>query len=398
MGAIIELQGKDQFGPHADPLRALRLGCPRAGAVTQFIRAFSTSDVDLARSLSHRAVSAVADLLRQFGVQQHVPAKLLRYRAEAGWTAFAARPELRYIGIWLVSKKAKSTMGSAPLSVPIMVMMEAEGHRIFGYAPGIDRPLLYPEALIKLATDLHEADPRLAPRGDRSVERFLEDALRLWAGPEALVLAQAQNLRRHWPWLKNGNLLLDQVQWGTATTPVSDCPGLRIVRVRDADGHETPEWYAVGAQTSHTEGLRELSARRGFSAGLWRMAGISGGVEANASATRLYASTGPKSSTQRVPLGRSRMSAGDQEFVAANPSLLEVAVAAMQPGDSPLEWALHTHALRMAASHWGENGDALRLPLPLQLAKLMGEYTLLLVDEDEDVPDDAGGDDLVAAT
>lgn len=50
------------------------------------------------------------------------------------------------------------------------------------------------------------------------------------------------------------------------------------------------------------------------------------------------------------------MTDGDQEFMAAHPSLLELVVAAIQPGDNPLEWATRTPALRMAASHWGDQG------------------------------------------
>jgi len=405
VGAIIELQSKEAFARHADPKQALRLGCAHAGAVTQFITAYSSSDEARAGSLGHRAGGAVADLLRQFGVQPHPPSAPLQYRAEAGWTPFPSRPALRYIAVWLVSKNAKSTMQSGPIVIPVVVVMEATGHQIFGYAPGFDHPLPYPAALTKLATDLREANPRVAPRGDGGVARFLEDTLRLWSGPEALVLARAQNLRSHWPWLKNGNLLLDQVMWGAARAPISDWPGVRIVRVRDLDSHETPEWFAVANQASRSGGSTNSPTRRGFSAGLWRMTGVSGGVATGASdrtldgqadgivpssaaAARLYASTGPKSSTQRVRLARSRMNEGNQQFMAANPSLLELAVAAIQPGDTALEWAAHTHALRMAASHWSEHGDALRFPLPLQLAQLMGEYALVLADDDSDEPDD----------
>src|SRR5262249_51217460 len=44
LGAIIELQSKEGFARYADPKQAPRLGCARAGVVTQFIAAYSSSD------------------------------------------------------------------------------------------------------------------------------------------------------------------------------------------------------------------------------------------------------------------------------------------------------------------------------------------------------------------
>ena len=65
-----------------------------------------------------------------------------------------------------------------------------------------------------------------------------------------------------------------------------------------------------------------------------------------------------------------------------NPGLVELTVACIQPNDEIFPWAALTHELRHLALHYDE---ALKLPLPLHLAKQIEDYVLLLeLDESTD--------------
>jgi hypothetical protein len=72
---------------------------------------------------------------------------------------------------------------------------------------------------------------------------------------------------------------------------------------------------------------------------------------------------------------------GDLDELAWNPAIIEITTAALQPGDPPGEWAAYVHELRRSLSHYPE---AVVLPLPIHLAKLVGEYVLGMDAPEED--------------
>jgi hypothetical protein len=72
---------------------------------------------------------------------------------------------------------------------------------------------------------------------------------------------------------------------------------------------------------------------------------------------------------------------GELEELAWNPAIIELTVAALQPGDQFQPWAAYTHELRQALIHYE---GATVLPLPLHLAEAASEYSVAL-----DAPDDA---------
>jgi hypothetical protein len=136
------------------------------------------------------------------------------------------------------------------------------------------------------------------------------------------------------------------------------------VRVRTSDGGETPQCFG------------EEDEDLGFPKGLWRMGGDG----------RVFGSTANK------PVTAKHLSAAQSKFEswqtrthknyyarpdahAFNPRLVELTVAAIQQGDAPWIWAALAHELRFVAPH---HDDAITLPLPLHLAKLMEEYVLPL--------------------
>lgn len=69
---------------------------------------------------------------------------------------------------------------------------------------------------------------------------------------------------------------------------------------------------------------------------------------------------------------------------AWNPTLLEIAAAALQPADDPRLWAMYTHQQRFPDDY----PDGLKLPHVLHLAELATEYALpheyKILDEDSD--------------
>ncbi|WP_329084869.1 RNaseH domain-containing protein [Streptosporangium sp. NBC_01469] len=56
-----------------------------------------------------------------------------------------------------------------------------------------------------------------------------------------LLLAHSRNGRAHWPWLQDGQAVPDLIKTGHASAGRLDSD-LRLVRVRDASGRETPQW------------------------------------------------------------------------------------------------------------------------------------------------------------
>ena len=94
---------------------------------------------------------------------------------------------------------------------------------------------------------------------------------------------------------------------------------------------------------------------------------------------RVFASTTRKPHTakkvsaylSRVGSWRSATRAYDPapDAQASNPQLVELTVAAIQPGDEAWAWAALAHELRTAASH---HEEPLTLPLPLHLARRDG--------------------------
>jgi len=359
--ALIELGNADQFETDTDPKNAIRRGFAQTGRLVQFL----STEHD--GKLLHRAQNGFLDVLRQLGVQA-APLQLspLGLKERQSRQDVSLPNPLHYVGVWLIKQNAPTSATGEVQRVPVMVHMASDSADIQATAPGLDGWLPYREALVAIA----RGEATGFSRSQEAI-RFIQPTLERDVVPlgDVLLLCHAQNLGCAWSWLYNRQITIDSLAFSRNETPmpITAFPGLRVVRVRDSQGHQTPEWYA------------QAGDEQGFSGGLFRMG------------ERIFAST--CNPPQQFKFNRNlskisswsnrngKWSAPAPEKSVWNPGLLELTVAGIQPDDEIWTWAALTHELRSVALHYDE---ALGLPLPLHLAKQIEEY-VLLIDVDEEV-------------
>jgi hypothetical protein len=348
IASFIELGGKQSFTGHDDPKFAIRMAFATVGRLTQFITPGS-------QDLSHRAEQSFHDILRQLGVILDLPC-----------IKHADFPNpLNYVGLWLITRTGKSSPTQNAQILPVMVHVRSDGEGgIQAVAPGLQEWLPYRQVLIAIGQgQTHNLDDK-----KKVIPRFVQpiierDIVQLG---NTLLFCHAQNFRSAWSWLTNNQVSQDSLSFGQGSQPISKYPGLRIVRMREYTGHETPEWYAQNGEG------------QGFASGLFQMG------------ERVFASTyGKPHQFRRLSRDLSKVSRGINKkgqavdpapgTYAWNPGLVELTIPCLQPGDDVLAYAAQTHRLRHAAMHYNE---ATTFPLPLHLAELMKEYALSL-DEEE---------------
>ncbi|NCC37748.1 MAG: DUF3893 domain-containing protein, partial [Chloroflexia bacterium] len=295
--------------------------------------------------LNYRAMNGVLDMFRQLGVVVGLP---LPERV--------GLPRLALVGLWLVNRQRHSSPSRVQQALPVLVHLDTETLQLKAYAPGLPGWLTYPDALLAIAKAAVTGTLQ-SFQGPREALRFIRPTIeREFAGISAtLLLVHAQNARRAWPWLGNSRITTDMLAFSDEPPqPMLRWPGLRIIRIRDSQAHETAEWYAQrGAETGVTQGIFMMGER-------------------------VFASTHAKPQQfQKARRG------GELEELAWNPALIELTVAALQPGDKPDNWAAYTHALRKAMIHYK---GATVLPLPLHLAEAVAEYAIALdaIEEDDE--------------
>ncbi|MCU0517478.1 MAG: DUF3962 domain-containing protein [Oscillatoria sp. Prado101] len=362
--AFIELQGAESFDERTDPKHAIRLGFAHTGRLTQFIN----PDPDI-ESLPERAKKAALDGLRQLGVWP-LGEKLeysKRNKKDPKFLESLPKPELNCVGLWMIKHYAASSPVRKKHFLPVMVYLEWYTGTIQVFAPGFKDWLPYPQALLAIAQGQAKGYG-----AQKDAIEFIKEAIDSNLPANTLLICHAQNLRLTWHWLTNTHIQCDQLTFGQnpaneTPTPIEDWEGLRIVRVRDSSGHETPEYYAQDEDEV------------GFTKGLFRIS------------DRVFASTAQKSAQQtgvsknlskfiRVGNGKGELLPPAPNKQASNPQMIEITVAGLQEGDEPAHWAALVHELRHVAINYS---DATQLPLPLDLAAEMKEYTLPVEDEEE---------------
>ncbi|GAA1701996.1 pPIWI_RE module domain-containing protein [Nonomuraea bangladeshensis] len=381
--ALVELDRRADFetGDH-DPKFALRLGFADAGAVTQFVSVPKKAGrYDSVKNLDHRVSMAWDDGLRQLGIRVH-PEHGLGETLPVG---------LRYAAVWLVRKnRTARSRWAACVPIAVLVTPRRSGSGIAyvqGWDPEANAWVPYPALLLKLTRLAEVAVPgtengetgsyyRAMDEQRRDTEEWLQKMLRSLRGAPTLLLAQGQNARSHWTWLQDGHVEPDRIRDGHAPARRLH-PDLRLVRVRTAQGRETPQWW----------GISPKDEANGLPSHLWVPQGDGAG--------RVFYSTTPKpvqfqtSAIKADKLAPRRAGEGesdtriDTNVPGWNPGLVEIAVLGCHrdDGDDPESLALAVHQLRQPPDY----PQALALPLPLHLAALGQEYVLpTLAEEDEE--------------
>ena len=299
---------------------------------------------------------------------------------------------LNQVAFWVVRRNV-SAQFSARQFTPIAVLIRPDQDCIMGRMPGMQQWVPYPELLRRLSGRERGDDLKTKAQQRAETARFVRQVLYTLRGEHTVVLTHAQNARQSWDWLQDGLLEPDRIQLGDG--PVQDLAlqgrNLRVIRVRDGERDETPQWWAPDGDEEDEAGL---------SKGLW----VPPGPEDD---RRVFYATGAKGASHQHSgvedtklTGHATAEAPDGEInggsAAWNPTLLEITVAGCAAGDRPVDWAMWVQQQRFP-DHYRDEG--LKLPLALHLAAKATEYALpqeyaetgLL----EDAPEDnaAGGDD-----
>lgn len=268
---------------------------------------------------------------------------------------------LNVVGLWFIQQNAPTNRAQGKTMLPVAVNLSVETGEIRAIAPGLDGSgwLSYPDLLKAIAAGTAKSVEK-PYQAMPFVQAIIQD---ITTEGETLLLCHAQNFRRVWPWIGNGKMIQDHLVFGRdSVQPISHWSGLRVVRIRDNQGDETPEWYAENPEQNAL----------GFSGGFFRMS------------KRVFASTyQPPKTAATKPRNISKLEewehegkvhAPDPSYYAWNPGLFELTVAALQPDDTPELWAAFVHKLRQATLQYDA---ATALPLPLHLARGVQEYVLL---------------------
>lgn len=292
----------------------------------------------------HRCSAAIHDALRQLGrVGSYVlPADL---------------PRMEHIGVWL------HTDGRAAL-IPLVIRHN-----------GVDEPtalLAEPAGVItlpyhRLPHELARGRGRIkpGPEAEATLAEFLVNALGIGETAHAhdrIVFVRSSSFRfRGWDWLQDKHLTPDVlvrpgVKIDAETVPAAltpdDCPGLRIVRIREAGS----QMEVAGAFSADSK------AQNGRISGLFKFN------------ERVYYAINPRPNQMQTRLDNTKLDPDlRRNFtrMVTSPRPLELTVALKQPHDDADTIAALTARLRRAHAHTGQNSD---FPGVLHLCSLASEY------------------------
>jgi hypothetical protein len=361
---IAEIEAAKAFGMGGglrgrDPKNAIRHGLARTGRISQFVNPADEDTQKAPASDAIRFTKAIDDAFRQLGVR---PSPFVVQSA-----AGAIKPRLL---AFTMLRRNKGSEFSRKVFLPVAILTETDGTNI-RVRTGRDKATTWSplhEAIPQIGTTAGGPNPLLT---EFEAETFFRDVLNDVTSDDApvLLLTHAQKLRRYaWPHLQNPKIGINTIAFDGESKPVTEYPGLRHVRVRTSEGYETPQAYGFD---EGQEGADAVGKPRG----LWQLRG-----------DRLFASTASKPPTNQTPKDISKLPrpGGEQggiDMPIFNPQLVELFVAATQPGDDPTDWAALAHELRDANPYFvGEHV----LPWPLRIADQLGEYISPVYVEPED--------------
>lgn len=360
--AILELGDDRHFARlgRIDPKPALKKAFARSGRALQCLQPATPIDPTAAANRSpkkrptayaktefdtgtiHRCAAAVHDALRQLG-------RVGRYVLPPDL------PDVEHIGVWLHTDGRKAF-------IPLVIRHN-----------GKDEPtalLAEPTGIAELA--YHQLPHALArgrgriksgPQGEAALAEFLENALGIGETPhthDRIVFVRSSSFRfRGWDWLQDKHLTPDALvrpgvkiddETAPATLTPSDCPGLRIVRIREAGSRmEVARAFSADSTDGRISGLFKFSER-------------------------VYYAINPRPEQMRTRLDNTKLDPDlHRNFTHAvtSPNPLELTIALKQPGDDADTLAALTARLRRAHAHTKQNTQ---FPSVLHLCSLASEY------------------------
>lgn len=346
--ALIELDGPDKFPERGtDPKAAIRAGFARTGRHSQFFEAASQAPS------TERVRKAVLDGFRHLGLRPSMPEVI-------------GAPSLDYCGIWFVKQNKPTSFTGKRRIIPLLVHINGRTGETLALVDREQAWMPYPQALLELG----KGNTRAFDHDTEAfgfIERLVEQ--NLLPDGDLLLMCDAHNARRIWPWWANKSMSCDAISFSKGTPrSIASWKGLRVVRVRSSEQQETPDGFGIGDNGSVglTKGVFRHSERVFFS------------VPAKPVQFKLS-----KSMSKFRPW-KNKTGAHDASphRHAWNPTLVEVTVVAMQKEDKADKLGALVDQLRYASIQYDE---ATSFPLPLHLAELMEEYILeTQYEEDEE--------------
>lgn len=368
---IVEMEGADHFSRtgKGDPKSLVKQTLPTLNQRVQCLRPVTKKgtpdgkkgnatyeDTDFRKDDIERATSAILDAMRQVGYIPDLPAPL------------GIDGPFEVSTIWI----GQSSRGV----VPMLLRAHTSGELTAQLMSTPQHPHEPEMDLLKLPEALVQGRGRITfgqQRGE--FVSFLKHALALDSTAPRLFLARAARLKNAdiWPWLQDryitpDALLLPGVD-PTKTTSTArkpgDCPGLRIIRVREGATGEVSRGFGVTldaplADTQDNETEAQLRYGR-----------FSGLVEINA---RTFIGINPRSAQNQLPLKVTKLDPADTRAArhqCSNPSSLELYTAFLQDGDQPADFGMYVQALRRYYSHTAIDTE---LPHLMHFGELMQEY------------------------
>ena len=301
-----------------------------------------------------RASAAINDALRQLG---HLGV----------YETPDSLPDLDQIGIWLHHAGATC--------IPLVIRLAADGAATAYLASDKGTaipPIPYEDLPEALANG--KGRIRSGPQQKAHVASFLRNALGTGDSGsqethDRVVFVRSASFRQWgWDWLQDKHIRTDRlILPGTEinddeelprTLSPQDCPGLRIIRVRERGSRDEVARGFGASYKPEAEGPK----------GKARVSGLFKFSE------RIFYSVNPRSDQMQTPLGVTKLDADiTQNFTkqAANPAPLEIFPAFLQPDDDVVAFATLASSLRRMYLH---TEQATMFPSLLHLCEMADEY------------------------
>jgi hypothetical protein len=332
---LFELKDKEDFYHSVDPKDFIRHIFAKHNKLTQFIRPMDPKE-DI-KKLDHRFEKAVADLLRQAGIVS------LR-----GQAFLERHSNTTFVGLYNIQRNKKTN--KEKINYPIMVKADANEIKMAlpyrGWVP-------YHEGLLMLAK---ESSNFISFNYEQDMMKFLHGSLHQINAEHIVLFAKAQNIRKQVKWFQNRNI-------STTENPLSMFNNLSIVRLRDEEEVEAPEWTVFGKIENELSEITEIP--QSFPTGLFKFN------------EHVFFSIGskPQGVGQKINPNKTKIEKPTINFPRS--TAVELTIPVCGEDTLPEEIAQLAYQLRKETSLQYDDKDTL-MPLPLHLAMKAKEYAKIV--------------------